>query len=390
MQQNVPGLSRFIGVCLLTVLLGAIARPALAEPIRIMPFGDSWTEGYGDHVSYRYDLYFLLKDAGYDVDFVGNKTQPYSGPDLSLYPRYQTEFDPDHQGTSAFRADQLAVFAGSVAAKHKPHVLLLWAGGGDIDRLGADGVGNAQAALQEIITKFRSEVPDITILMANVMFYPGTAAEDHIETLNAAIGSLARSMNTAQSPVILVDQYTGFDNNSMMQADRLHHNRTGEAWVAQNWFDALVPNMPEAETFQINAGLSDAWYSPATAGQGFLITVWPVIEQMFVAWFTFDTERPAGDAEAVLGEPGHRWLTAQGPYNGDTANLTLYLTEGGEFDAISPPAVTDPDGYGTLTIEFADCNTALASYDITSLGVSGSIPLERIVLDNVPSCESLQ
>ena len=36
---------------------------------------------------------------------------------------------------------------------------------------------------------------------------------------------------------------------------RIHHNRTGEAWVAKNWFDALVANMPEAETFQINSGL---------------------------------------------------------------------------------------------------------------------------------------
>jgi len=390
MHQNARGSIRLIKACLLTVLLGAIAGPALAEPIRIMPFGDSWTQGAGDHVSYRYDLYFLLKDAGYDVDFVGNSTEPFSGPDLSLYPRYQTEFDPDHQGTSGFRADQLAVFAGSVAAKHKPHVLLLWAGTNDIDQMGADGVGNAQVALREIITKFRSEVPGITVLFANAMYYPGRTGSDHIETLNAAINSIVQSMHTEQSPVILVDQYNGFDNNSMMQADRIHHNRVGEAWVAQNWFEALVPNMPEAETFRINAGLTDAWYNPATAGQGFLITVWPVIEQMFVAWFTFDTERPPGDVEAILGEPGHRWLTAQGPYSGDTANLTLYLTEGGEFDAISPPAVTDPDGYGTLTIEFADCNAALASYDITSPGISGSIPLERIVLDNVPFCESQQ
>lgn len=45
----------------------------------------------------------------------------------------------------------------------------------------------------------------------------------------------------------------------------------------------------------INAGFNDAWFNPATKGQGFLITVFPEIKQIFLAWFTFDTERPPGD-----------------------------------------------------------------------------------------------
>ena len=59
--------------------------------------------------------------------------------------------------------------------------------------------------------------------------------------------------------------------------------------------------------FQINPGLNDAWYDPATIGQGFLISVFPEIKQVFLAWFTFDTERPPEDVTALLGEPGHRW-----------------------------------------------------------------------------------
>ena len=140
---------------------------------------------------------------------------------------------------------------------------------------------------------------------------------------------------------------------------------------------------------QINAGLNDAWYNPITDGQGFLITVFPDIQEMFVAWFTYDTERPPEDVTAMLGEPGHRWLTAQGPYEGDTANLTIFVTEGGVFDAAEPAATTDPAGDGTLTIEFADCANGLVSYEITSLGISGEIPIERIALDNVSLCETL-
>jgi hypothetical protein len=144
-----------------------------------------------------------------------------------------------------------------------------------------------------------------------------------------------------------------------------------------------------SDTFGINAGLSDAWFNPLTNGQGFIINVYPQIGQMFVSWFTFGIERPADDLEAIIGEPGHRWLTAQGPYQGDKAELTIYRSSGGVFNAITPTPVTDAAGEGTMTIEFADCNTALLSYELTSLGLTGEVPIQRIVKDNVPLCETL-
>jgi hypothetical protein len=140
---------------------------------------------------------------------------------------------------------------------------------------------------------------------------------------------------------------------------------------------------------QINPGFNDAWYYPLTDGQGFLITVFPDIRQMFLAWFTYDTERPSEDVQAVLGEPGHRWLTAQGPYQGDTANLTIFVTSNGVFDSAQPPAVTDPAGDGAMTVEFADCANGLVNYEITSLGISGEIPIQRIAPDNIALCEAL-
>lgn len=142
--------------------------------------------------------------------------------------------------------------------------------------------------------------------------------------------------------------------------------------------------------FVINAGLNDAWFNPATNGQGFLITVFPDKKEMFLAWFTYDTKRPPEDVTAMLGEPGHRWLTAQGPYDGDTANLTVFVTEGGVFDAAVPVAETDQAGDGSMTIEFADCSEGLVNYQITSLDISGEIPIQRITPDNVPLCEALE
>ncbi len=79
----------------------------------------------------------------------------------------------------------------------------------------------------------------------------------------------------------------------------------------------------EPEFLQINAGFSDAWYNPATSGQGFYIAVLPDLGLVTLAWFTYDTERPPEDVTANLGEPGHRWLTALGPYTGNQALMNI-------------------------------------------------------------------
>jgi sugar lactone lactonase YvrE len=153
----------------------------------------------------------------------------------------------------------------------------------------------------------------------------------------------------------------------------------------------MQPNAVVVRTvsdFQINAGLNDAWYNPVTNGQGFLVVVWEEIQVMFVAWFTYDLERPPGDVEAMLGDPGHRWLTAQGPYSGDTATLDIYATRGGVFDSAEPP-VDPPVKDGTLQLKFTSCNEGLVSYNIPSVSRSGEIPIERIVTDNQALCEVL-
>ena len=140
--------------------------------------------------------------------------------------------------------------------------------------------------------------------------------------------------------------------------------------------------------FGINAGMNDAWYNPATNGQGFLIIVWENIQMMFVAWFTYDVERPPEDVKAILGEPGHRWLTAQGPYSGDTAILDILVSSGGVFDS-AEPAVGLPVKDGTMQVQFTDCNAGVITYNIPSVNRSGEVPIERIGLDNVVLCEAL-
>jgi len=378
------------------------AQTAQAQPIKVMPFGDIETKGHNLKVGYRYPLWYLLTDAGFDIDFVGSQNATQTAIDTTWYPDYDTTFDRDHEGWFDTQTDVLITRASTAAETFKPDIVLIMAGFVDVWYGGEVGVSKARTNLPEIIDRFREQVPGVTILLSQVPPYEGdsghpaqTPNKVFIEPLNEEIAHIANEMNTQQSPIYLVDNHTGFDRDTMFCCRDFNlPNPDGERWIASNFFEILETVLPGIDTsdsddFQINSGLNDAWYNPATAGQGFLISVFPQIQQMFVAWFTYDTERPPEDVEALLGEPGHRWVTAQGSYSGDTASLNVFVTEGGIFDAAEPTAQIDGIDHGTITIEFADCTEGLVTYEMMSPSVSGEIPIQRIANDNVALCEDL-
>jgi hypothetical protein len=140
--------------------------------------------------------------------------------------------------------------------------------------------------------------------------------------------------------------------------------------------------------FAINPGMNDAWFNPATDGQGVFVNVFPDQGTLFLGWFTYDVTRPEPGVPAVLGEPGHRWLTAQGPYSGNAAQLVVSRSTGGVFDS-TEPVVGPPEPVGTVDIRWTDCGHAMLRYDLPAVG-RGAIPLRRIVSDNAALCEALQ
>jgi len=138
--------------------------------------------------------------------------------------------------------------------------------------------------------------------------------------------------------------------------------------------------------FFLNASLNGSWFNPAFPGQGFFLDVFPVIKQLFLAWFTYDVAPPADPSEATVGAAGHRWLTAFGPYTDNQAELAIELTQGGLF--VDTQAVSQDTMYGTINIEFQDCENGTVVYDIPDAMESGTIPITRIVDDNVERCEN--
>ena len=141
---------------------------------------------------------------------------------------------------------------------------------------------------------------------------------------------------------------------------------------------------------RINPGLNDAWYNPETDGQGFFITIFPDLDAVSLAWFTYDTGLPAEDATANLGDPGHRWLTALGPIVGNQAIMDIEMTSGGLFDTATVIERTDPPGWdGSIILTFTSCNSATVEYDISSINRQGIVPIRRVANDNIVLCEAL-
>lgn len=216
--------------------------------------------------------------------------------------------------------------------------------------------------------------------------------------------SASAAMPTADAFDIVIDTDTGAANDALINDVQgwLDGTFDNSGWMLRVNEENAADNARLVSTrtltihytvdvepvFNVNAGLNDAWFNAATNGQGFFFTVFPDVGLIFVSWFTYDTVRPDEDVMAVVGEPGHRWLTAIGTWEGNVASLTFELTTGGVFDSSLPEPVQEP-GYGTLEIVFHDCNSATATYSIPSAGQAGSIDLTRVVEDNVALCEVL-
>lgn len=138
--------------------------------------------------------------------------------------------------------------------------------------------------------------------------------------------------------------------------------------------------------FQMNAGLNDAWFNPATDGQGFFITIFPDLGLAVLAWFTYDTEFPPENAEANLGDAGHRWLLAVGTIDGNQSDMDIEISSGGIFDSVTDIQRRQD---GTIQLTFENCNSGTVKYNIPSLERSGTVPIQRISNDNIALCEAL-
>jgi len=142
-----------------------------------------------------------------------------------------------------------------------------------------------------------------------------------------------------------------------------------------------------SDEFQINAGLSGAWYNPATDGQGIYLEVLPDINKVIMAWFTFDTSDPDSAASSEVGYAGGRWVTAIGDFQGNEFSGDIYQTSNGLFENSS--AAVSNMKVGTVSLVFESCGQLNMNYSMYDGLLNGSTGLRRIAASNIELCEQL-
>jgi len=214
----------------ITLLISVSQILAADDAVKILPLGDSITQGGNNYASYRRSLWFKLQNQGYDIDFIGSQSSFVGDVDEAL-----KDFDLDHQGHWAQEAGWLDDNLDVWLINYTPDIVLLHAGTNDFYR----GQSNSSTIdeLDSIINnKFRAKNANVVILLAKIIPMKNTDTF----SFNQFIESLAISKSTADSPVILVDQYTGY-NPQTDNHDNWHPNTTGEEKMASRWFAALQP-----------------------------------------------------------------------------------------------------------------------------------------------------
>ncbi len=198
--------------------------------VSIMLLGDSITQSNNAHYSYRYYLWKKLLDSNVNFDFVGSITTNNGGN--PQWPNYLgQQFDSDHQSHWGLRADE--VFNILKQQSHKPSIVLLHLGTND--EIQKQSIDSTKSDLRNIVANLRSKNPSVTIFLAKILPYFSTLNP----TLNNSLAALVAELNTKSSPVLLVDQHSGFDVNTDT-FDRVHPNIRGEQKMADRWYDAIM------------------------------------------------------------------------------------------------------------------------------------------------------
>jgi acyl-CoA thioesterase-1 len=213
----------------------ATTTAAPSEPVRVMPVGDSITQGDSEHNTYRRPLWKLLESEGHRVDFVGSLRRHHRGaPPLD-------DFDRDHEGHWGWRTDEILDRVRGWAVEHEPDVLLIHLGSNDLFQ--GESIDSTLSELAEIIVAVRESRPRATFLIAQIIPTTSGGATARIRELNARIPALAATATSETSRVIVVDQFAGFDA-AHQTYDGIHPNQGGEGHLAERWFDALEEVLP--------------------------------------------------------------------------------------------------------------------------------------------------
>ena len=176
-------------------------------------------------------LWNLLRNGGYNVDFVGSTTDPTFTAFV---------FDQDHDGYSGHTTARLASDMDRILAISAPDIVLLDIGTNDV--LQQVPMNDRMRNIDRIVSKLRQKNPNVRILIAQISPTADTFrnANSGLVEYNEKVLAYAQGATTLASPIVVVDMNTGWSTAQFTQADGIHPNNQGESQLAQRWTNALV------------------------------------------------------------------------------------------------------------------------------------------------------
>ena len=253
---------RSLTLASLASLLLLITAQTANSTIRYMPFGDSITE----IVCWRSKLWEKLQTTQWNstaVDFVG------SGKNENPSGCKDTKYDKDNEGHSGFLAIDIAnknQLDGWLKT-NPADVITMHLGTNDIvqqskvcqtyfpalrsrmqSRLkvvliliqAAQATADILKAFTTLIGTMRTHNPNTKIIVAQIipLGISATTYNPKVQDLNKAIPAWAQGLNKTESPIWVVDQYTGFTSSDLR--DGVHPNDSGDTKMTNVWYPALV------------------------------------------------------------------------------------------------------------------------------------------------------
>ncbi|GAB3834974.1 RICIN domain-containing protein [Dactylosporangium cerinum] len=192
--------------------------------VRIMPLGDSITEGTQVPGGYRIGLWQRLAAGGYRNDFVGSQ---FNGPG-SLG-------DHDHEGHPGWRIDQIDANITGWLGSTTPRTVLLHIGTNDV--LQNFNVSGAPARLSTLIDHITAAAPSADVFVASIIPISNTGQEAAARTFNATIPGIVQGKVNAGKRVHFVDMHAVLNTGDLI--DGVHPTAGGYDKMAATWFTAL-------------------------------------------------------------------------------------------------------------------------------------------------------
>ena len=193
--------------------------------VRVMPLGDSITEGTQVPGGSRIALWQRFTTNRYTVDLVGSQ---FNGP--------STLGDHDHEGHPGWRIDQIDANIAGWLNTFNPHTVLLHIGTNDV--LQNFNLGSAPSRLSTLLDRITNTKPAAEVFVAQIIPLSNSGQDAAARTFNAAIPGIVQSKVNAGKRVHLVDMHSALTTADLI--DGVHPTATGYTKMATVWYNALL------------------------------------------------------------------------------------------------------------------------------------------------------